>query len=502
MGLLTAYAFSQRSEAQEQAALASAAKAEAENEAKAADAARAASQKSEQKAQAKERGCRDVGADREERAGGRSAPRRTEARRQTRIAQDERDEQRRLRIVADDARADAERPRGLRGSGEGRSGGLGERRRSWPRTTPSIRRRSARSPSSVRSRRRTGRRRARSSRGDLPPQHRPRAEPATRAAERADGIDARARGHLARRVDAMPAPAQCCRAGAGRSMRSRRARAEHLRPPSLSSGNGTVDALRTSADGTLVLVGGADGEARVFELATGRRLARLRPGAPLRDAVFTPDGKSVFTGDANGVIIRWDVRSGARLARAVHGAPIRELAVSPDGSLVASAAGEAARVWRASDGGHVIRLPHPLSVERRLLQLLRRAAPDPRTRRPALRHARLGARTDRARPAGTDPDRCLLPSRGSRRDRWPRRPGDDLGHPGRHPAAHARASRRRTRRRLVAERSPARHGERGQRWPCLSHRHRRALHVPGRALEPDRRRRLQPGRRVDRDRVP
>ena len=111
-----------------------------------------------------------------------------------------------------------------------------------------------------------------------------------------------------------------------------------------------------------MLVGGADGEARVFELATGRRLARLRPGAPLRDAVFTPDGKSVITGDANGVIIRWDARSGARLARAVHGAPIRELAVSPDGRLVATAAGEAARVWLAADGSPVARLPHPFAV--------------------------------------------------------------------------------------------------------------------------------------------
>ena len=144
----------------------------------------------------------------------------------------------------------------------------------------------------------------------------------------------------------------------------------------------------------------------------------------------------------------------------------------------------------------------PLSVEgvsfspsgAQLLTLARDAA--------ALRHARLGARPDRARPAGADPDRGLLSGRGSRRDRRPRRPGDDLGRPGRHPAAHARAPRRRARRRLVAERQPARHGERGQRWPCLPHRHRRALHVPRRAFEPGRRRRLQPGRRVDRDRVP
>ena len=130
----------------------------------------------------------------------------------------------------------------------------------------------------------------------------------------------------------------------------------------------TVGALRKSRDGTLVLVGGADGEARIFELATGgsllRRIARLPLGGPLRDSVFSPDGKFVFTGDANGVILRWNIRSGVRLARAEHGAPIRELAVSPDGKLVASAAGQAARVWAAADLKSVERLPHPFSVER------------------------------------------------------------------------------------------------------------------------------------------
>jgi WD40 repeat protein len=131
-----------------------------------------------------------------------------------------------------------------------------------------------------------------------------------------------------------------------------------------SSGSRSVNAVRASADGTLVLVGGEDGEVRVYELASRRQLARLPLGAALRDAVFSPDGKSVFTGDANGIILRWDIRSGARIARAEHGAPIRDLAVSSDGNFVASAAGQAARVWLATDGSQVALLPHPSSVER------------------------------------------------------------------------------------------------------------------------------------------
>ena len=134
-------------------------------------------------------------------------------------------------------------------------------------------------------------------------------------------------------------------------------------PPARRAATVRSTRFRAARTAHFVLVGGADGEAEVFELATGRRLTRLPLGAPLRDAVFSPDGKSVVTGDAEGVIIRWDTRSGEQLARAVHGAPIRELAVSPDGRRVASAAGQAAQVWLAVDGSRVARLPHPLAVD-------------------------------------------------------------------------------------------------------------------------------------------
>ena len=308
----------------------------------------------------------------------------------------------------------------------------------------------------------------------------------------------RARGHPARRLDARLAPARCCRAGAGRSMRSRRARAERLRPPSLSSGNGTVNALRTSADGTLVLVGAADGEARVFELATGRSRRSLGCHSARRSRARSslPDGKSVITGDANGVIIRWDARSGARLARAVHGAPIRELAVSPDGRLVASAAERRPASGSLPTEVTVARLPHPISVDGVSFDSSGAQLLDPRARRPALRHARLGACTDRARPAGADRDGDLLSGRRSRRDRRPRRPGHDLGHPGRHPR-HTLAHRGDV---LDVAWSPN-----GSLLATASTDNSGRVFrtdtgtlsdVPRRALEPGRRRRVQPGRRA------
>ena len=74
MGLLTAYAFSQRSEAQQQAALASVAKRRAENEAKRRRLCPGCVSEERAKGPGKEQGCRNVGAEGEERAGGRSGP--------------------------------------------------------------------------------------------------------------------------------------------------------------------------------------------------------------------------------------------------------------------------------------------------------------------------------------------------------------------------------------------------------------------------------------------
>jgi WD40 repeat protein len=131
----------------------------------------------------------------------------------------------------------------------------------------------------------------------------------------------------------------------------------------LPGGGGPVRTVSTSRDGSLVLVPAADGEARIYALATGKLVSRLRHGSPLTAALFSPDGASIVTGGADGIVRRWNARTGAPLARSDHGAAIRQIAYSPDGSLYASAAGESARVWLAADGSPVARLPHPFSVD-------------------------------------------------------------------------------------------------------------------------------------------
>ncbi len=130
----------------------------------------------------------------------------------------------------------------------------------------------------------------------------------------------------------------------------------------LPGGGGLIPMVATSPNGSLVVVPASGGEARVFEVATGKLVTKIEHGADVRTATFAPDGRSVVTGGGDGFARRWDARTGALLASYEHGAPIREIAFSPDGRLVATAAGQAARLWDAARGTAQRRLAHPFPV--------------------------------------------------------------------------------------------------------------------------------------------
>ena len=358
MTVVAAYAIQQRDEAERQARRAEVLQANAEHETRAAKAAKAASLKSERKAQSKSKAA-TASEQKAKNAQAAEAAQAKEARKQTRIAQAERDEQRRLRTVADDARADAEGH--AVSEARAKDAAVASENKAIIAKNDALEQARKRQISERRAVAEKNRAEASAlvaeatSLLDIDPERSLQLALLSGSMASTPGLEDTLRNGLTKTRARVVLPS-----GSGPVTAIEMSSSGSSASAVLSSGNSAVGA---SADGTLVLVGGADGEARVFDLATGRRLARLRPGAVLRDAVFSPDGKCVITGDANGVIIRWDVSSGARLARSVHGAPIRDLAVSPDGRLVASAAGEAARVWLAADGRSVARLPHPFAVD-------------------------------------------------------------------------------------------------------------------------------------------
>ncbi len=91
------------------------------------------------------------------------------------------------------------------------------------------------------------------------------------------------------------------------------------------------------ADGKRLLSTSADNTARVWEIATGRELRRLRHPNVVLSPVPLPDGRRAITGCYDGVVRLWDVQSGTLIRPLVkHGGAVHSVALSPDGTRALS----------------------------------------------------------------------------------------------------------------------------------------------------------------------
>jgi len=125
-----------------------------------------------------------------------------------------------------------------------------------------------------------------------------------------------------------------------------------------------------SPDGSLILVGTADGTARIYTSDARTRLATLQAASPVRGASFSPDGGLVLTTERGGPARTWDVDSATALRS--FGRVPTAASFSPDGSLVLTVEPSGARVWNAAGGSAVAALRQP--------ELVRQASFDPRGR--------------------------------------------------------------------------------------------------------------------------
>ncbi len=116
---------------------------------------------------------------------------------------------------------------------------------------------------------------------------------------------------------------------------------------------GQVNHAEFSADGRRVVTAGADGAARVFDVAGGGpAAATFRHDGPVNWAAFSPDGKQVVTAGADGTARVWDARASVPVARVLkHDGPVRRAVFDPDGRRVLTASDDhCARVWDPADG--------------------------------------------------------------------------------------------------------------------------------------------------------
>jgi len=122
------------------------------------------------------------------------------------------------------------------------------------------------------------------------------------------------------------------------------------RQRAIFSARGPVNAAEYSPDGTRLLVASEDGSARLFDTRTRKRLLAVTHGdAVLVDASLSADGTRLVTAGHDGTARVWDVATGGRLWTVRHGGPVRSAAIDPTGSLVVTAGGRSAKIWRQGD---------------------------------------------------------------------------------------------------------------------------------------------------------
>jgi WD40 repeat protein len=141
-------------------------------------------------------------------------------------------------------------------------------------------------------------------------------------------------------------------------MRERRALLPEGEPESLLqqarfASMGSVGAVAFSHDGSLLASGERDGTVRLWEVATGHELRRLKGHKDSVQAVaFSRDGRRLASGGESGWVGLWDVETGRELwLREVGTAAVQSLAFAADGQLLASG-GRTGRVqlWKTVDG--------------------------------------------------------------------------------------------------------------------------------------------------------
>lgn len=131
---------------------------------------------------------------------------------------------------------------------------------------------------------------------------------------------------------------------------------------------GSISSLAFGPDEQQVLLGVKGWRAILFETATGRILRDFREAAdhpPLRIMACSPDTRTLVTVYQDGTAQLWDIPNGLPIRpRQKFPAPIESAAISPDGKLLATGGADCAvRLWETATGKPVGKpLPHQSDI--------------------------------------------------------------------------------------------------------------------------------------------
>jgi WD40 repeat protein len=86
--------------------------------------------------------------------------------------------------------------------------------------------------------------------------------------------------------------------------------------------------------GEFVVTGGMDGSARIWPLRRGSARVLRGHQRAVEDVTFSADGRLVVTASLDRSAALWNASTGERVATFVHDGPVEQVAISPDGSSV------------------------------------------------------------------------------------------------------------------------------------------------------------------------
>lgn len=116
-------------------------------------------------------------------------------------------------------------------------------------------------------------------------------------------------------------------------------------------------------DGTLLATGDADGKARVWEPATGRKLAEMTHGSAVTSVTFSRDSGWLLTIGSDHTARRWDVNTGLEMPLIGESNGIAVAAFSPAGDWLLTVAEDGiARVWDVENGREAAKFEHNSAV--------------------------------------------------------------------------------------------------------------------------------------------
>ena len=122
-----------------------------------------------------------------------------------------------------------------------------------------------------------------------------------------------------------------------------------------------LHALAWRPDGSQIATAGSDGATILWDIHTGKEIARLPHAGPVLDLGFTPDGQRLLTRSREAGVSRgnlWDIATGTRVAGMTLGDPggVTSLSLSRDRRLAATSGSDGTiRVWDTQTGQEIRR---------------------------------------------------------------------------------------------------------------------------------------------------